>query len=420
MTIISNICYSIFTPKSLLVNVLPKPVFIPKLHQQLSEEISNIWNEYVANHDPLECAELLKNTPGFLQFLAIIPIVVVSTIREFRKAYHVIKKDFFSKTKYTLLTLRKECRNRRVNFDTFIKSIEISLNPRNIAHFTINLFGKIVALPFHLYFKVWRELKGSYSCLMQHYCIYSDTMVGSIYTYVPLLFNSFKEILFYVFLIIETPRTILQDILLEKEVFQTITLCGRKSVAWSDPVKTELIQSISKATGVSETEVMLSAISACISKYLIRTKHLVPDCLPVSLKNINSNYLFATGMNAKPENCFNGILCVKLPILDPENEVSILENLVAVKHNVHHSLEKQGMVHLLTFLETKFGFLTKIIPLSILGIYLRFLSRKYTVSITEITSRYPNVTQKTLWGQEVNSVVYWWPPQANSSKYISA
>lgn len=362
---------------------------------------------------------LLKNTPGFFQFLAIFPIVVVSTIRESRKGYRFVKNDLISKAKYTWLTLRKECKKRRVDFSTFIASIKITLNPRNFIQCLFKLLRIIVTLPFFFYSKILKEIGALYSCLMQDYCIYPDTVIGLAYTYVPLLFNIVKETLFYVFLIIKTPRITLQDILFQKQSFQSITLCGRKLVAWSDPVKIESIKSISKATGVSDTEVMLSAISGCISKYLTQTKHVIPDCLSVSLRNINSNYLFVSGKIIKPKESVSGILCVNLPILDPEKDTSILENLVEVKHNFQGSLEKQGFIHLMTLLQMRSGFLTKMIPSSILGIYLRFLSRKYAISITEVNSRYSNVTQRTVWGQEVTSVIYWRPPQANSSDYIS-
>jgi hypothetical protein len=404
-----------FVSKSPLVEVLPKPQAIPELKQRLGEEISNFWNEFVSNYDPLECTELLKNTPGFFQLQAIVVVALISTIKESRKGFSMIKSDIFSRTRFVILTLKRECKKRRVTFKTLSKSVLVTLDPRNIVKLWFRNLTSVATWPLRLQIRLYREASALYSCLVNSYCQYNNTVVGVVYNYVPLIYACAKEIFFYVGIVVKAPRTIIEDILLQKESFQTITLCGRKSVAWSDPVKIELIKSTSKATGVSEIEIMLAAISACISKYFIHTKHLIPDFLPITLRNINSNYIFGTGANLRPEDSVSGILCLNLPILDPEKEVSVLENLVEIKNNFRNSLDRQGLSHLLSLGQTKFGLLTKILPLSLLAVYLRYLSRKYAVSGTELTSRYPNVSQRTLWGQEVSSVIYWRPPQANSS-----
>lgn len=397
--------------------MLPKPEAIPKLKQILGEEIANTWNEFISNYDPLECTELLKNTPGFFQFQAIVVVALASTLKECRKGFRVIQNDWFSRSKFIILTFKRECKKRKITPINITKSVFVTLDPRNVIKFWIRLLTVVVTLPLRLYLIFMREILALYNCIVVGYCSYNSTMVGTLYTYVPLLYNCLKEIFLYVGIVVKAPRTIIEDILLQKESFQTITLCGRKSVAWSDSVKIDVVRSISKATGVSEIEICLAAISACISKYFTQTKHLIPDLLPVALRNINSNYIFGTGPHLRPEDSVSGILCLNLPILDPEKEISIMENLVEVKNNFRNSLDKQGLSHLLSLCQTKFGFLTKVLPLSLLAVYLRYLSRKYAVSVTEVTSRYPNVSQKTLWGQEVNSVIYWRPPQANSSQF---
>ncbi|RZC32823.1 uncharacterized protein BDFB_011117 [Asbolus verrucosus] len=405
----------VFVPKSPLVEVVQKPTAIPKLKQHLSEEIANFWNEFISNYDPLECTELLKNTPGFFQFQAIVLIALVSTVKECQKGFRMINTDLFSRTKFIILTLKRECKKRRAIPTTFLRSILVTLDPRNVFRLMLVNIASVITLPLRFHFAIYREVAAVYSCVVYSYCQYNNTLVGTLYNYVPLIYTSLKEIFYYFTIIFKAPRTIMEDILLQKETFQTITLCGRKSVAWSDPVKTDLIKTIAKTTGVSEIEIMLAAISACISRYFIQTKHLIPDFLPVTLRNINSNYIFGTGVHLKPEDSVSGILCLNLPVPDPEKEASILENLVDIKNNLRNSLEKQGLSHLLSLCQTKFGFLTKILPLSVLGVYLRYLSRKYAISITELSSRYPNVSQRTLWGQEVSSAIYWRPPQANSS-----
>ncbi|XP_044272297.1 uncharacterized protein LOC123016146 [Tribolium madens] len=405
----------VFVTKSPLVEVLPRLEAIPKLKQRLGEEIANSWNEFISNYDPLECTQLLKTTPGFFEFQAITLVALVSTVKECRRGFRVIRSDVLSRCKFIILTFKRECKKRKVTFKNVLKSVLVTLDPRNLVKLCVKYVAILVTWPLRLHFVFYREFVALYNCLVVGYCSYNNTIVGTLYTYVPLVYQCLREVSQYVGIVVKAPRTIIEDILLQKESFQTITLCGRKSVAWSDSVKIDLLRSISKATGVSEIEVLLAAISSCLSKYFLQTKHLIPDSLPISLRNINSNYIFGTGPNLRPEDSVSGILCLNLPILDPEKQTSTLENLLEVKNNFRTSLEKQGLSHLLSLCQTKFGFLTKILPLSLLSVYLRYLSRKYAVSVTELTSRYPNVSQKTLWGQEVTSVIYWRPPQANSS-----
>lgn len=401
------------------MEVIKKPTVIPELKERLSEELSNSWNEFVSNYDPLERPELLKNTPTVYQFLCITVITFVSMVKECRKGFRVIKDDLYSRTKYILKTANKETQKRQVTMFNFLLSILSSMDPRNVINNILTtIWYTCFYLPVRIPIVIYAEILALYTCLTLEYCPYPYTFVGFLYTYIPLFYNSLKEIFYIVSILFSAPKTVIQDILMQKESFQTITLCGRKSVAWSDPVKIDYIRSISKSTGVSETEIMLSAISTSISKYMTQTNHVVPEELPVTIRNINSNYVFATGPNVRPEDAMSGILCLNLPILDQEKDTTQLENLIEVRNNFQNSLEKQGLSHLLTVLQTKFGVLTKFLPSFAVSIYIKYLSRKYAITVTELTSRYPNVTQRTLWGQEVSSVIYWRPPQGNTSKFI--
>ncbi|VEN39141.1 unnamed protein product [Callosobruchus maculatus] len=402
--------------KSPLVEVFRKPVVIPALKEKATEELTNRWNEFVASYDPLERPELLKNTPTFFEFLAISLITIVSLVKDCRKGFRVIKNDAFSKIKYTFFAALRETEKRKVNVKTFLFSILKSLDPRNVIVLIFrNIYFFCIALPIRIPIVIYAEIRAFFTCLTLGYCPYPYTFVGVMYTYVPLVYNSMKEIFYILLILVSAPKTILQDILLQKESLQTITLCGRKSVAWSEPVKIDTIRTISKQTAVSETEVMLSGISMCLARYFKQSNQNMPPDLPITMRNICSNYIFATGPNIKPEDAVSGILCLNLPIQDPETDISQLETLIEIKNKFNSALEKQGLSHLLTMLQTKFGILTMFLPSTVLSVYLKYLSRKYAVVVTEVTSRYPNVFQKTLWGQEVTSVIYWRPPQANTS-----
>ncbi|XP_060522192.1 uncharacterized protein LOC132699472 isoform X1 [Cylas formicarius] len=405
-----------FVSKSPLVEVVKKPVALPTMREKLTEEISNHWNEFVGSYDPLEKPELLKDTPTLRLFLAVCIVTLVAVIRESRKGFRVVKPDSFSKLKYFSLTMIKETSKRQVSPKNFLLSILKTMSPGNLAMvlfehvwFAVTLFP--IRLPLFLY----SESMALYYCFSLKYCPYPHTLVGVFYTYVPLLVGSLKEVLGILRLIFLAPRTIIQDILMQEESMQTITLCGRKAVAWSDPVKLESIKNLAKNLGVSETEVILSSVAMCLSKYFSQVEDTIPKELPITMRNINSNYLFATGPQVKFYDSMSGIICLNLPVVDPQSDVTQLENLKLIEGKFKLALEKQGVSHLLTSLQTRAGVLTMFLPSTFASIYLKYLSRKYVVTVTELTNRYPNVTQRTLWGQEVDSVIYWRPPQANTS-----
>lgn len=404
-----------FISTSPLVEVFKKPEVLPQLKERLTEELSNRWNEFVANNDPLERPELLKSAPTFSQFIAFVIITFVSLVKDCRKGFRVIKNDAYSKVKYMLQATIRETDKRQVTVKNFFLSILKSLDPRNLALDVIQtIYYIFIQLPVRLPIAVFIEIRAFLSCLSLGYCPYPNTFVGIIYTFVPLMYNSLKEVMYILSILFRAPKTIIQDILLQDESFQTFTLCGRKAVAWSEAVKIDHIKAIARQAGVSQTEIMLSAVSMCLSKYFVQSNHYIPDDLPITIRNISSNYIFATGPNIKPEDAVSGILCLNLSVPDPEKGISHMENLLEIRRKFNASLEKQGLSHLMTMLNTKFGFLTKLFPAPILSIYLKYLSRKYAISVAEITSRYPNVTQRTLWGQEVSSVIYLRPPQANT------
>lgn len=67
--------------------------------------------------------------------------------------------------------------------------------------------------------------------------------------------------------------------------------------------------------------------------------------------------------------------------------------------------------------QARFGALTRAIPSPVARLILNLVSRRYALSYAEIDAPPHTPPRQTLWGQEVDAVVYWRPPQANISKY---
>jgi len=70
---------------------------------------------------------------------------------------------------------------------------------------------------------------------------------------------------------------------------------------------------------------------------------------------------------------------------------------------------------LFSVLQARFEGLSKILPSTWVSICMRGLSRRYSVAFTEITSKNPSMTHKTVWGAEVLETIYFQPTQANIS-----
>lgn len=69
--------------------------------------------------------------------------------------------------------------------------------------------------------------------------------------------------------------------------------------------------------------------------------------------------------------------------------------------------------------QARCGALTRALPSPIARLSLNLLSRRYAVSYAEINSAVDAKPRTTLWGQTVDFVVYWRPPQANISEFFN-
>lgn len=231
--------------KSPLLEVFQKPKSIIILKERLQEDLTNQWNEFISNYDPMEKPELLKNGTTIFQFLAIALITAVSIVKELRKGYTMVKSDLFSRLKFLTTTITREMRKRQITLKNFASSIMVSFDPRTTIKTTLLLWYSGVVYVVKFPFKLYQESKAMYSCATQQYCKYPGTLVGLVYSYVPLAFYAFGEILYWAKLLVEAPRTIWDQVVSPAETVQTIPPCGRKVVAWSEPVNTELIQRVS-------------------------------------------------------------------------------------------------------------------------------------------------------------------------------
>lgn len=251
-----------------LRNVFEPPKDIPHLIEILSENFANRWNEFISNYDPLERPEILKTNPGFFEFCAIFFITVTAIIKEFSKNHKLINDDAQSRIKYISITIERERTKRHVYFSTFVKSIFVTLDPRNIfKEIAKFLWAQFISCTLKMPIILYYELRAFQTCITMNYCAYPNTTVSHIYKYVPLFFRAFKEILYCLNVAFRAPRIIFDELLERKKPSPVVPLCGRKVVAWSPSIKKLKVREVSDLTELSETSILLSALSAALSEY---------------------------------------------------------------------------------------------------------------------------------------------------------
>lgn len=102
------------------------------------------------------------------------------------------------------------------------------------------------------------------------------------------------------------------------------------------------------------------------------------------------------------------MICLSLPIgATPRRIASVVEQACTRQTALAGAFAAQA----------RCGALTRAVPSPFARLTLNMLSRRYAVSYAEINAPVDARQRTTLWGQAVDSVIYWRPPQANISKF---
>lgn len=192
---------------------------------------------------------------------------------------------------------------------------------------------------------------------------------------------------------------------------QTVSLCGRKAISWSDPVSLDYIRRIHEATGASTCEILLSAVSASVRDYFRYLGFSVPDSVQTTVRFIPQEYLLAQSSSFQEH---GGLMCLDLPLWIPDEPI---ENLTVTQNALYKARMNQASIYLASLYRFDHSLLPKLLPSVLARILLNALSRKYAVTITQVDATYSErKRRRLLWGQEVESIMYWRPPQGNISK----
>lgn len=101
------------------------------------------------------------------------------------------------------------------------------------------------------------------------------------------------------------------------------------------------------------------------------------------------------------------MICLALPVgATPRRIASVVEQ----------ACSRQGALAGVWAAQARCGALTRAVPSPFARLTLNVLSRRYAVSYAEIDAPSESRKRATVWGQTIDAVVYWRPPQANISK----
>ncbi|XP_015597807.1 uncharacterized protein LOC107268977 [Cephus cinctus] len=384
-------------------NLYAEPSALPRLHQKLTESFSNYWNEFLCNNDPTERPEMLKMQIGIFQCLKIGIIVWVSTVKEITRCY---KKVEGFKITNSIWILQREASKRNFGIGVIFWSLMKSLNPIEIFWNVVYFFWYLgITLSLKTPILIFREYRALQSSQKHHY---PDTLTSLLSCYLPLIFQATLEILSIAGIAIAAPRIILDELFLkhaQSNKLQTTSLCGRKVVAWSDEVDSEIVRKISIVTGVSEAEILLAATVGSLKEYFRQSGQETPQDVFATAKFVSQRALFVQNHEVR------GLVCLALPTRTPLFDDDLIETLQVIQKNIQHARSSQSAIYAITAAETSSGLVSYCLPSVLLKVLLNHLTRRYSLSLTHVDGDLPV--------EGVDSAVFWRPPQGNCSMSIT-
>lgn len=369
----------------LLAGTFKTPVAIPQVYQHVYESFCNFWNEFLSVYDPQENPKILKNST-LKTYFSITLIIAVSIIKGYLRSAKPNLKQI----------IHREVTRRYFTLRLLWKSVFNTFHP-------VTIVTSIVSWTW------WFSM----TLLLQ---AFKTILNIPVYTYwMILLYHVLREIWYLTKIIFVAPRMILQELFFPATPkpchhLQTVSLCGRKAISWSEPVSLDYIHRIHEATGASSCEILLSAVSASVRDYFRYLGFPVPDSVVTTARFIPQEYLLAQSTSFQEH---GGLMCLDLPLWIPDEPI---ENLTVTQNALYKARTNQASIYLASLYRFDHSLMPKLLPYVLARILLNALSRKYAVTITQVdATSNERKRRRLLWGQEVENIMYWRPPQGNIS-----
>lgn len=250
------------------------------------------------------------------------------------------------------------------------------------------------------------------------YAGYPNTITGFLFAYIPLLYKAVKECLHIVFTFIQAPRFIYEELIqynqTDDHTLQNISLCGRKVLSWSSKIDVDDVRKACIKYKVSSSELYMSAVSATLME-LLNDFGSEPGLREVRALASHRIFDFLLGKLGDIDNV-TGQLCLKLPM-----ERISPHQIKKIEMNFREARDNQVAIYFLSVLQNRFNVLMNFLPSLWTCVIYNYLSKRFTVSITEIsknTRLFQRTTNILCWGHPVVGALYFSPPHSNGSKYL--
>ncbi|XP_063699022.1 uncharacterized protein LOC134829722 isoform X2 [Culicoides brevitarsis] len=398
--------------RNYLLDLIEPPIHIPRLYNTITSSIVNRWNEFCYYFDPAIENPSKNSNESLLQLIAVLLIISVTVIQKFYKGFHAVQDNLLIRTRFFQTVLAEECKKRDLSWETVSKVVSPVHAIRDIFHFWAWL-GLTFALTF------------PYKCLLETIAVTQFILNGKptkrstfykvFYDYVPLLWGATKEAFTIFYTIYSGPMLIYQELFgrnkfCDTHSLQKVSLCGRKVISWSDKIDLNVIKAKEKSSPTNETEIVLAAIANSLHDFLGKTdkRNAPPQQFDIGFTGIEDHHLIGSHpLNSDK----NGIICLSIP-LNSQYQMRRIRNIISKIR------ETQLPNYVLSKYNRQFHIFTNSIPKVWMRILINYLSRKYPVIVTQVVDSAETREERqkdlmTLWGDPVQDLLYFPPPQSN-------
>lgn len=408
-----------YTQQSPLTKLFPTPSAIPQLWEKLHENMSNTWNEFVSEYDPVESPRALKSMPGAFHVAGLLLISSVSALRELNKKSNGRNRATDGPiTATTLLAaVRRECKRRSLTIIKVFLSPLVTADPRKWPKRTFKTITTSTVLMLKLPFRVRDEILALNELKNTGHVKQPNTLTWRYGELAQLCVRATNEAWNGLLEIYRAPAKLWTDTIRtddgKRHLLQAVSLCGRKVISWSRPVSRSAIERVARALGVSSTDVVLFAATDALRAFFEQAHGDPPDIVLTTARAASEDFLFtfAEGQGKMyKKSQTGGMVCLTLPIgASPRRIAAVVEQ----------ACNRQQALAGAWAAQARCGALTRAVPSPLARLALNILSRRYAVSYAEINAPLNAKQRATLWGQTVDHVIYWRPPQANISMSLT-
>lgn len=378
--------------QNILSTVYQAPTALPRLGEHLSEMCANTWNELVSTYDPLENPKVFGRRPNVFIFGTMMVIVTASAAKGSSKRT-AIRWNFARR-------FGRELVRRNIRF-------------RYMCECLINTFHPAVWTSFGWWLTVNCVLRLPITALL----VVRNTSTYAHWTYV--LLYSVSELAYLGRLMYHAPSTVIRELVLpffggsDVSTGTASVVGGNLCVSWSRPIDVDTVSTVHDNTGAATCEIQLAMLAAVLREYFTDNGSRYPA------GNIMTTTRFVSKANLFQLNNRHvvtyGLLALPLPMDAHLNDP--IYCLHMMQECLQEAIGSQTALYIASMWQIDHSLATSFLPSPLVSYGLRFLSKKYPLSVTYVEEhKFDRKKRRLLWGQEVDAIVYCRPPQANVCK----